>query len=198
MRNAMLAGAGVLAIAGAAAASPVLVTFDDVTGAGIATVPNGYMGFNWGSTGAIDGGTFYTNSGYENGVVSGAYVGFNEFASLASVTNGTFDFTSGYFTGAWNDGLNVRIVGKLAGNTIYDNTIQVNTSGPSLFLANFLGIDTLEISSFGGTQNPNLDAGGTHVAFDDLLFNSTVIPLPSAAAMGLAGLGIVGLRRRSR
>lgn len=129
----------------------------------IGSVPNGYGGLNWNNTftviDGVDAGAVF-QSGYTNAVVSPNNVAFNDYGNPAFITAGssfgsTFNFFGASFTGAWNDGLNVEIVGSYKGNVLYDNTIAVNTSGPYLFTTDYSNIDELAFISYGGTPNAN-------------------------------------------
>ncbi len=176
-------------------ARAAILTFDDIEpplSSGI--VPYGYGGLNWDHIRYINGPSAAPNSGYTAGRVSGDYVAFNENELVTRVTNGNFDFNGAWLTGAWNDDLNIRVVGTLSGIKLYDRTVVVNSTSPTWFQFDFLRIDTLYFDSFGGTQNPNYPGNGTFWAMDNFTYNipesSTLLLLGS----GLAGL--VGYRRR--
>ncbi len=194
MKNLVKMAAISTIVAAAGVANAGLVTFDNVTSASIGTIPNGYEGLDWSSFGVIRRDLF-PNSGYANGVVSGDYAAFNEFASVAMASGSAFTFNSAYLTGAWNNGLNVLVEGLLNNSVVYSQTVVVNTSGPTLFQFNFSNIDRLRFTSFGGTD-AGLGGGGTHFVMDNMLLNSVIIPLPTGAAMGMAGMGLLAIRRR--
>lgn len=168
----------------------------------VGSVPNGYGGLNWNAFSAIDGvdaGAAF-QSGYTNGVVSPNNVAFNNYGNPSFITAGssfgpTFNFFGGSFTGAWNDGLNVEIVGSYKGTVLYDNTIVVNTSGPTVFTTDYANITELDFISYGGTPNANFTAGyGPEFVMDNVN-----VPEPSILVLlgfGTAGLGL-GLRRKS-
>jgi hypothetical protein len=173
------------------------LTFDDISGAEIGTIPNGYGGLQWNLMGYTDGGARFSSSGYENGTVSGDYVAFNEFASVGTVSGGLFDFTSAYLTAAWNDGLTIVVTGLLSGSSIYTQTVSVDTSGPTLFNFNFLGIDQLTFASSGGVD-AGLDGSGTHFAMDDMTVNVSSVPDGGSALamLGFAMIGVNVIRRK--
>jgi hypothetical protein len=158
-------------------ASAALITFDDLPAAqlGGTVVPNGYRELNWSNM-------FYLNasnnnlgppSGYMNARKSFPHVAFMGDDSIGKsvvVSGPVFDFNSAWLTAAWNNGLNVRVQGYsggINGTLLYDRTVTVNTSGPTFFTFNYLGIDTLRFDPSGGTPAFG-GSGARHLVFDDM------------------------------
>ena len=200
----LLVGLGALLILGVsvpAAANAQLVTFDDYMcpqDPDYRFITDPYMGFNWDAFGVLNTSIYSLNpSGYQNGVVSGVCVGYNIGASIATIAASPFTFNSGYFTAAWNDGLNLEVTGYLGATQLYQSTHTLNTSG-SLFLSfGWAGIDRVTFQSWGGTDNPELPGAGQHFAVDNMAFNN--VPEPASMVLLLTGLGAVvgvGMRRR--
>ena len=196
--NRFIKSAGLVALLALSnSAFSTVLSFDDITGNTGFTNLNGtnYGQLNWSSDWYILHTPTYTPSGYQTGTVSGDYVALNGFASDVEISDGLFDFVGAYFTAAWNDGLQIEITGFLNGNQVNQQTITVDTSGPTWFNLNFTGIDSLSFHSFGGVQNNNLNGSGTHFAMDNFTYN---VPSPgSLALLALGGLFLVARRRMS-
>jgi hypothetical protein len=188
----------------AAPSSAAVLTFDDLAGTG---VPIGsYGGLSWsenfyqldGSLGA------YTDTGYDHGRVSGNHVAYNGWERVVAVSDSAFDFTGAWLTGAWNDGLSINVTGWSGATQLYDNTVTVNTAGATWFAFDYLDVDRLVFSSFGGIPNPAAAqrGGGLHFVMDNFTINeSGAVPEPSTLIIW-SGLGAIGLaavwRRRKR
>ena len=73
----------------------------------------------------------------------------------------------------------------------YSETVVVDITGLTLFDFDFLGIDTLVFTSFGGV-NPGLNGDGTQFVMDNFTFNETKgVPEP-ASTLGLLAFGALG------
>ena len=131
----------------ASSASAVVITFDDLGSPGTSLLPisNGYAGLSWDNFWYLDS-SFYTSSGYVNGTVSPNNVAFNAFANPATISKSTgFNLVGGYFTGAWNDGLQISAVGTPG--VTYSTSFTVNTTGPTYIAFNWNNITSVSFSS---------------------------------------------------
>ena len=149
-----------------------VLTFDDISNADSGLIPDGYGGLTWsggiGDFSYINGGDVWPGTGYDNGTVSGEYVAFNGFAEPVTMSSETdFDFNSAYLTAAWNEGLNIEVVGFSDGLELYSQTVVVDPYFPTEFEFNFFGVDEVEFTSFGGTD-ADLGGSGEHFALDNL------------------------------
>lgn len=178
------------------------ITFDDInTNGGCCTpIPNGYNGLNWNNFFALDAtASPYSMEGYGAGLVSPPNVAFNGGGSPASITSGAnFTLTSGYFTGAWNDGLNITITGLENGTPLFNETIVVNSTSPTLETFNWAGINEVDFNSFGGTPNPNYIPFGSGEQFvlDNLTINGGAPGVPEPGTLVLFGTGLLGIAGR--
>lgn len=177
-------------------AQAAVLDFDDVSTSSYQSIgDSSYGGFSWDSDAWVLNADQYTASGYKNGLTSGDYVLFNAYGNDMSLSRDTaFDFNGAAITGAWNDGLSVRVEGYLGSDLLYDRTVTVNTSGPLDVDFNFAGIDSLVFSSFGGADNPNYGGWGNHFALDDFDYSINV-PEPGSLALMLLALGGIAARR---
>jgi hypothetical protein len=176
-------------------AGAALLTFDDLTPPpGAMQIPNGYEGFQWNNFYVSNAATYSGNpSGYLAGMISRPNVAFNWFANPAQLSNvNPFDLNSGYFTGAWNDGLQLEVRGYIGLTLAYDNTYTLSATAPSLLNFNYFGVTSVDFISSGGIHHPGYDSGaGTHFAMDNLTV--TIVPEPSAVALLM--LGMLGWRK---
>jgi hypothetical protein len=191
MRHAL--GAILLLIVGSANAA--VLTFDDISGSAPGSIADGYGGLNWTNLRSMFGCWVYPESGYCNGTVSGYNIAYNRYANMGVTSSDSlFNFDGAYLTGAWNDGLNIRVQGFNGANLLYDTTVVANYDGPTWFDFSYTGIDRLEFTSFGGVDSEPGDAGsGTHFVMDN--FTYSVVPIPAAVWLFGSGLGLLGWMR---
>ncbi|NET41952.1 SdrD B-like domain-containing protein, partial [Okeania sp. SIO2B3] len=105
--------------------------------------------FFWSESWGVIHRDHHPGSGYENGTVSPPYTGFNWSALPVSITSEEdFTFNSAYLTSAWTDGMNIEVIGLNDGVQLYSETVNVSTSGPTLFDFNFINVDEIQFSSF--------------------------------------------------
>ena len=151
-------------------ATPTLDTYGEID---LGTIPNGYNGLNWGS--------FYVAtpvasfpSGYNAGLVSPPNVAFNSYGTPATITSSQpFNLISAYLTAAWMNNLQVEVQGKLAGALVYDKTCTLSATTPTLIPFNYIGVDEVDFTSSGGTQDPAYTLHGEQFAMDNLLVESS-------------------------
>lgn len=166
-------GATAISLGTVGAVDAATLTFDDIPG-NEGPVYNGYGGFNWENFSYINSDDYWPGAGYKTGTVSGIKAAYNGWGNPAaiSISNGTFDFNSAYLTGVWNNGLTIKVEGLLGDVTKYSKTLVVDTTAPTKFDFNFLGISSLRFTSSGGVYADTL-GWGTHFALDEFTFNAT-------------------------
>jgi hypothetical protein len=177
-----------------------VITFDDVSAPGFAIlVPSPYHTLNWPNFNLVNTVLLAGPSGYQNGTVSSPNVAFNQGGSPAAITGASpFTFNSGDFTGGWNDGLTIKVVGKLGGVAVLGDstTFAVNTSGPTLETFDWANVDELDFSSSGGTHNANFPFFGTYFVMDNVTINEGATATPEPDLFVMVGLsGIFGVQR---
>lgn len=185
-----------------------VLTFDDLPpekmfGGGdlfFGVVPDGYGGLNWSDNSAYfnateDGGV----TGFSNAPVSGDRIfAPGDTFDPVIISGETFNFIGAYFTASSNDGLNINVKGFNGATLLYDNTMIVNTSGPTWLELNQFGINRLEFISFGGVYNPDLTGTSDSAFYAMDNFTYSAVPIPSSIwlfSMGLIGLLKVATRR---
>lgn len=196
MVKSLLAATALIGALSVSPASAETITFDDLAG-NASMIANGYGGLNWSNFGAFNG-SGYATSGYVNGRVSGLNTAFNSGGTPASFSATTpFTLNSGYFTGAWNNGLVISVVGLVDGLQAYSDSFTVDATGPSLHIFNWSNLSSVRFSSAGGV-NAGLSGAGNHFVLDNLTIDGAV-PEPATWAMMMMGIGAIGfaMRRKS-
>ena len=191
--------AAVMVLSSSAVADMVL-TFEDVGVSSDADIPDGYKGFDWDNFLVKDASSSLTETGYGNGRVSGDWVAYNDssFGKQALVSSTAFNFVGAYLTGAWNDGLNINVIGYRDGSEVYDTTVVASAFTPTWFEFNYLNVDALRFISSGGTPVSDwaILGSGVQFAMDD--FTVSAVPVPGAGLLGLLGLSVAGVKLRKR
>jgi hypothetical protein len=220
---------------GARPAVATTLTFNDLPDPGYkgAAVANGYGGLTWDNFNYVNvqeeenDGTGL--AGYNYGDVSAPNVALNGGGALAAVSSATpFEFNSGYFTAAWNNGLRITLTGYLNGVQVDQTTFTVSAHAPTLVTLNWGDLTSVTFASSGGTNagyrgwgeefaldnmtiTPSLDSTGPSGPSDAVLPSTPQgpqlpsdppipAPEPTAWVMMIVGTGLVGgmLRRRAK
>jgi hypothetical protein len=173
-------------------AQAATLTFDNTVGNLIA-ITNGYGGLNWNNFFVK---TAVASTGYIP--VSGTRIALNGAGNAASIFASTFDLNSAYMSAAWNDNLQVTVIGKLGGTTLYNNTYTLSATTPTLIGFGYLGVNEVVFNSFGGTPHPSYvnNGDGTQFSMDNMVINA--VPEPSTMALLLLPFGAQVVRLRAR
>lgn len=179
-RHVFLLSISILSMLACSVAQATSLTFDDLppyTGDGSA-ITKGYGGLNWNNLHYIAPEQRYGtgNSGYYYGIISPINVAFNGGANPATVSGAPFTFNSAYFTGAWNDGLDIQVKGYIAGVLVQSTTFSVSSATPTFKEFNWSGVDQLVFSSSGGVDH-GYGHSGRHFVMDNMTINA--VPEPS-------------------
>lgn len=176
------------------ASADTIINFDDLnTNANVETVQDGYAGMIWVNFAAAKGASAFPQTGYEYGTVSGSSAGFNPQGNDASMNlidamyGSVFELKSMYVTKAAGSGV-TRVWGIVNRQIAYLK--EVYATDTQATLVSFSGWQNLN-----GVVFQNIDGSGATV-FDDITINISQVPEPATYAMLLAGLVLVGARRR--
>jgi len=182
------------------------INFDDLSPSGNLTqIPNGYAGLNWDNFIVLNTVTFtglHGINGYGNGTVSSPNVAYNNGGQPATISSATpFTLNSGYFTAAWNNGLNLEVIAQ-SGSSVVTENYTLNPQNPDFVSFNLPDVTSVEFISSGGSS-AGYRGGGTQFVLDNLTINGSLsaVPEPSQVLGGLlvAGLGgVMFLVRRLR
>ena len=184
-------GAAIIALSTAGAAQAVVLTFDELYNyTGGDSIYNGYGGLNWHQFYVMAG---HLPGGYTDGAVSGVGTAFSEGGEVALANNSLFDFQGTYLTAGARYGLSVVVEGLNNGTSLYSKTVVVDRDSPTWVDFNFLGIDQLKFSSFGGEEpDDHLGIWGADFVIDNFTFNETQSVPEPASTLGLLALGAMG------
>ena len=193
------------AIAGLIAlpAHAVTLTFDNLDSW---TSVGTYEGFDFDNFYALDAREMVP-SGYANGVVSRQNIAYNGSGHAASISAGSaFSLTSAYVAAAWNDGLEVSVVGTLNNVVAFTQSFVVDTARSRLETFNHAAVDKVVFTTSGGIPHLGYTLGfGTQLSLDNLTIgtiggsgSASATPEPASWAMMFAGLALVGSAMRQR
>lgn len=198
-----LALTGALALTAASSFATTL-TFDsfDASNSLVNLASTNYGGFSWNNF-LVSDNTGDTGPGYTTGAVSGINTAFNGNGDPATFSSATaFTLNEAVFAGAWNDGLNLRIVATTADNQTFSKDLVLNTQTATDVVFNWSNLTSVRFASSGGTRSPLAPVGktgGTQFTMDNLTVNATApVPEPETYALLLAGMGLVGAAARRR
>ncbi|CAM2727225.1 unnamed protein product [Rotaria socialis] len=145
-----------------------LLDFDTI-GTSYTPVPNGYGCFQWSGATVLQYLTFGTLSGYNTAVSSVPFVIYTSTTLTMSIVNAKFTMNSSMAASAWNDNLNVSISGLLHGVTMQATSLLLQVFTKTNITLNWSGIDTMTLTTGGGTHNTNVGGTGEFVAIDNML-----------------------------
>lgn len=191
---------GITAIAAsllvATPANAVVIGFDDLA-AGTQVVPEYYHGLKWANANIINKNQ-YPSSGYSVGTVSGTYAAWGGTSSNNPTTisseDDPFSFISGYFTAAWEEGVQLLIEGFSDDDNIadYTTTLTLSKSAPLFFEANWVDLRELRLTT--------TRSGGRHTfVIDDLSIGKAApVEVPEPLSLALVGAGLIGVAAARR
>lgn len=164
------------------AANAAIITFDNLPGSEN-LIPNGYNGLNWNNFYAfnpVESGYSKTGigAGYLNGLISPLNVAFNGYGENASITdtNGTFNFTGGYFISAWYNNNILDITAYSKGLNVGSDILTLNTSNPVYATFNFNNVNEVTFSS----SNAQFAMDNVNAAVNTPPGAAAPVPEPSA------------------
>lgn len=154
-----------------------LIDFESVPNADPNTdrnaVPANYSGFVWTNFNVVAPSLIYPNSGYMALLNSGSehFVARNTpnlMTSIGSVPSQLFGVKSFLATGAWNNNLQLSLLGYRSGFVIYTQKVILQATTASIINLDWTNIDRINFTSSGGTSAGYPHYAGLHFAMDDL------------------------------
>jgi uncharacterized protein YhjY with autotransporter beta-barrel domain len=157
------------------------LTFDDlpaVSGQNPGQIPNGYGGLNWSNEYYLNGAA-YPNTGYDTGMVSTPHVAFDGSGTPSSFSSNTaFNVVSVYLTSAFAASNPVRFTAYNGATLLYNVTLTVPNTGPTLETLNFTDVTSVDMVS-------TLGNSGEWWVLDDLVLGTVNTNTGFASIAGL-------------
>jgi hypothetical protein len=193
--------------------SAALLTFEDISTSCCTSVavPVGYRGLNWGSDWNVVDGRDYTDSGYQNGTVSGRNVLWAHDSDMRMVTSDRpFTLTSLYATAAWSDGLEFEVYAFRHGVAVSAYAHPIDATGPLHveLPSPPLGFDDIDALGFFvyGRSTPHVWPDGHTTTGDEFVIDDIQLSFdeprrvtePMSGAIFLSALAGMALVRRRR
>jgi len=152
-----------------------------------------YDGLLWGNVGYVDVTNAWTTD-FEKARVSGNNVAYSYstfwFMDIVSIsmpdTISHFDFISAYLNSVWQDATPLEVTGSRNGETVYDMTFDLGTTGAALYTFNFTDVDLVTLVGFGWIPTFAMD----NVTYDD---RTAPIQTPEPATFCLLAMGLLSL-----
>jgi len=156
--------------------SSELINFDDLLGSQRA-VATGYQNMTWSNFFFLDALALDQSNGYTAGVVSVPKVAYNADGAPATMSaSAPFAFLSAYLTAAWNDNLQLEVLGYNGDSLSYDNIYKLSATTPTLIAFNYVGVTSVQFISSDGTPHPGYNGSGAQFVMDDLTVIPSVLP----------------------
>jgi hypothetical protein len=122
--------------------------FDDLVGSDtLYEIPSGYGGLDWTCWVATHQ-KCYVCDGFVNANTSGEFIAYNSSGQRATVASARpFDFVGTNLGQGWLEGEGGDVIVRAwrGGELAYEDRLRVSVSGPTVFEADYRGIDRLEM-----------------------------------------------------
>jgi hypothetical protein len=174
---------------------PTTVGFDDCILTDWAWPPNvlgsdgqPYCGFQWMDFACANSvGDIAFAESFANGAVTSSHVLSNYGGANARFSwIRPFDLNSAYLTAVGVDELDIQVLGFRQGDLVYDTTVRVNGSSPTLFCFDYLDVSFVQFN-----------ANSTRFVLDDMTLTLSVPDAGSSSLILIASLtALLALRRR--